>query len=930
MKFKIYSLLLIVVIFGVFSGFSFSDDENIIDIYVGQKINLDSFLIESQEIFVNSSAEWTSSNEDVVTISSSGTVSAIRSGKAYVYVSSKNESGLVSAVVKINVKSMVKEFSISQEDAIINIGEKYVIPYEIIPVDDEKEVINKTIIWKSSSKSVATVDDDGNVEGIKRGFATIVGYSEDGNFYDSIKIQVVKLSGKLLVDNGVEKIKMKVGETHQFIAEYEGQDITESIKWESRNRDLLSVNDQGLAEALKYGELMVKASTKDIDNYDYIYVEIESMIKEFKLEKSNYKFNQVGESTPINYEIVPAVKGIEPIFNHITWSSSDNSIVKVDNDGVITAVGPGIARITGKTKDSGFEDTCSVEVAGSSEIKKKVFVQDFDIENFPEEVLTGEKILMDIKYYPRHATETKFTYGVDNGTTRQFKRIDGEIYFIPDVDGKNRVIVRSESDIEKTLDIKVISPIKGVEIIKDDLLKKSSKYLFYLGESPSLDYQFKLKRGYEYSDVKLDDVKWSSSDSDIISVKISSGETVLEMVGIGNANLILTTVDGGYKDQIRVEVQSPLKSVKIKDNIALPVNQEGKIEIINTFDSNLEIDVDEDSFVEKYQYQIGREYLETAYVKNEIKFETEFIKELERSFVENLNFYKEIKSEVEEHKERLKKLNQILKSSKGGYCFLPDSLKLKNRMGEYSKLAKLDKNFIEGFEVGRVEVTVEVPGTKLKDTKFISFYKENRELLIINDDGSLISYSNELSDENYYLVNDEDALKNEIYLAMKVNERFKGKSKGDIPSSEYISGILMAEDRGIVPESMKKSYRSKITRSQLGEISVKLYEYLSDSKVKTIDYSTFTDTSNMELTKAYNMGFVNSIERNKFFPAGEAEEADIVMAITRVINVSKLSGDSYKNKLTANVDSIIRDIMEESEGFTSETVIWYLSRILKE
>lgn len=56
---------------------------------------------------------------------------------------------------------------------------------------------------------------------------------------------------------------------------------------------------------------------------------------------------------------------LEPLYatnRSVTWSSSDDNIVTVDENGVVTAVAPGEAEITVTTADGGFTDSCHVRV----------------------------------------------------------------------------------------------------------------------------------------------------------------------------------------------------------------------------------------------------------------------------------------------------------------------------------------------------------------------------------------------------------------------------------------------------------------------------------------------------------------------------------------------------------------------------------------
>lgn len=54
---------------------------------------------------------------------------------------------------------------------------------------------------------------------------------------------------------------------------------------------------------------------------------------------------------------------------NVTWSSSDNNVANVSDDGVVTGFGSGTAVITAKSEDGNFEATCEITVSDSNEGK---------------------------------------------------------------------------------------------------------------------------------------------------------------------------------------------------------------------------------------------------------------------------------------------------------------------------------------------------------------------------------------------------------------------------------------------------------------------------------------------------------------------------------------------------------------------------------
>lgn len=54
---------------------------------------------------------------------------------------------------------------------------------------------------------------------------------------------------------------------------------------------------------------------------------------------------------------------------NVTWSSSNENVATVDENGLVTAVGTGMAEITAETEDGGYTASCIVTVAGSLDVR---------------------------------------------------------------------------------------------------------------------------------------------------------------------------------------------------------------------------------------------------------------------------------------------------------------------------------------------------------------------------------------------------------------------------------------------------------------------------------------------------------------------------------------------------------------------------------
>lgn len=97
--------------------------------------------------------------------------------------------------------------------------------------------------------------------------------------------------------------------------------------------------------------------------------------------------------------------------------------------------------------------------------------------------------------------------------------------------------------------------------------------------------------------------------------------------------------------------------------------------------------------------------------------------------------------------------------------------------------------------------------------------------------------------------------------------------------------ILEAYKYGLTYDGVEGSYKKQITREEFATIAVKLYEKLS-GKTSTPVSNPFTDTTNPEILKAYNVGIVAGTSATTFSPANNITRQEICAMIKRALKAS--------------------------------------------
>lgn len=185
----------------------------------------------------------------------------INTGKAKVTLRGLGEYGgsktySFNILKKELLTTRVTDLKLDETDLSMGVGNVRQLTVTILPED----AFNKTIIWSTSDSEVASVNSEGIVTAKKTGKATIKAVSQDSGKEVSCKIKVSVIPVTSLTLNE-EKISQDVGTSFRLEAgNIEPYNATLStIKWESADTSIASVDENGLVSFHSAGMTVVKA-----------------------------------------------------------------------------------------------------------------------------------------------------------------------------------------------------------------------------------------------------------------------------------------------------------------------------------------------------------------------------------------------------------------------------------------------------------------------------------------------------------------------------------------------------------------------------------------------------------------------------------------------------------------------------------------------
>lgn len=163
--------------------------------------------------------------------------------------------------------------------------------------------------------------------------------------------------GDVVVDTDMAQLCK--GETLQLTATVYPEDVAGKVdvEWFSSDESVATVSPDGLVTAIGSGRAFVTAGAGN----EFATVIVDVRVADSIAITEEYVTLEVGEDISLTLETVPA-EGVEGI----VWSSSDESVATVTQDGAVSSVGKGIAVV--RVSADGLSDSCEVYVVGEPEV----------------------------------------------------------------------------------------------------------------------------------------------------------------------------------------------------------------------------------------------------------------------------------------------------------------------------------------------------------------------------------------------------------------------------------------------------------------------------------------------------------------------------------------------------------------------------------
>ena len=379
---------------------------------------------------------YKSGDTSVAKIDANGTITGVSKGAAVITASIKTAKQTYKTTVKVTVKRAVTSIELNEEGLYVfsaESGVNFVLAQNLLsdalPEEEyetgmslERIIIlgkGRTLTAKpvlkpntASDKNFEIVSSDENVLPLKKQTltgqqvgASIITISSASNpdIIARYGVLVVEPVTKLTVDS--LRTTIGVGGTTQLTAGFAPENATfRAVKWTSENPKIASVDENGLVTGLAKGSATIRANAQDgSGKKDSVVIKVQLMPTAVTIGGKRELTLAAGKTSNVKASVTPS----NASNTGITWSSSDASVARVNQEGRITAVSLGSCYIiAASSADPDVKDQIPVTV-----------IQEVTSIKFSQREMSlnvGATAFVQVEVNPSNASNPALAFSVDN------------------------------------------------------------------------------------------------------------------------------------------------------------------------------------------------------------------------------------------------------------------------------------------------------------------------------------------------------------------------------------------------------------------------------------------------------------------------------------------------------------------------------------
>ena len=312
----------------------------------------------SPVIAINKTLTYSSSNNQVATVSSQGLITGLTAGTVVITATATDGSN-ISATTTVTVQGSgaivpVLNLTLTQTSGVLHPGNTN----QLTPVFNPINATDKTLNWTTSNPSIATVSNQGLVTAQSTYGVAIITATSNSNPTKSATFTVNNTVAVTSITLSATTVSLIPNQNRTVVATVGPNNAAnKAVTWSSSNNQVATVNIGGTITGRGNGSATITARTQDMGLTATVAVTVTTPVQGVVLNQPIVTVN-VGRTFQAIATTVPATASNQ----NVTWSTSSPSIATVSQSGLITGISNGTAVISVLTQEGNRRANMTVRV----------------------------------------------------------------------------------------------------------------------------------------------------------------------------------------------------------------------------------------------------------------------------------------------------------------------------------------------------------------------------------------------------------------------------------------------------------------------------------------------------------------------------------------------------------------------------------------
>lgn len=429
-------------------------------------------------------------------------------------------------------------------------GEDAALPVLVIPVKKNvqvnasvqpKTVKNKKVTFTADDPEIVRVQGN-RLTGLKEGVTALtIASVQDPSAAVRYRVLVIQQATRISVTSSAKAIA--AGQTASLTAAFTPENATKKqVTWSSADERIATVDENGTVTGVGRGTARIVAVAADGSGVRAnISLQVTQSAQEITLNQTELTVD-VGRNAVLKATVLPKNTNDK----NVVWSSSDESVAKVNAQGRVTGVALGDCEIVCASRTSG-------DVQAKAAVHVQLPVKKVTLDAAPV-VYVGESVKLTWHIEPADASNQVLAFSSANKKILTVSE-DGTVTGVKAGEAFVNVVTTDGSNRRARVKVRVFQHVTGVH------MKRHTAYID-VKETATTAAVVEPDKHTNHN------MTWVSADPSVASVEPVAKQTnrvKIHGVSQGTTYITGTTEDGGYQTTMEVKVGNWSRALKVTD-----------------------------------------------------------------------------------------------------------------------------------------------------------------------------------------------------------------------------------------------------------------------------------------------------------------------------------------------------------------------------